>query len=664
MKKILLALLLLPLWANAQTVSTSASWMYVEKGIDGYALADVKFSHSFAGYPDFYELTATVQSKADSVVFDYYDTAHFARHTQYPDGGIVRDTLRTDNLSTIHTLIKAFHDGEVYSVRRTFDDADHFWAVQEKKNAMAFPPIEILTQRINPASTTRTYSITMPDTVNQGDRIFVSISATATGRVFSNSDPDWVKKDEDDISSGLDTYSIWEKTADGTEGSTTVDFSIDEFTGDGTAIVIRISGASNLSVSARSNGSSANPDPPSFSPSWGSSDNTWIALAHARDDAANFDAAPTNYTTLRQVDSGGGTNSSVEQAVAYRDNAVATEDPGTFTLSQSEGWSAFTIAVEGSSGSIVSASMGVDTSSSIASGTQLQAETDVSQLQNSGISQNGSGTVDGNVSQDNQSNITDQAKATADDSLMQAMQNAINESASADIGAGINTGASSSVDPSGGSIGNIGLSLQQQATINAVGSAISNGSIQQGAIDEINILPEANGLVSVDLQLSSDNLLAMSAQSVVDPSYSIVSVNTLSKEGQAISTESLPMALENGILTNKDVYINVDMNMGGQAGSSLQTTADYTASIEQALQSSLSVMSQATAQAAISGSVISGITITGTKVAFTVTKPDGRTLTVEFEDRTYRIERESRIYSILHEPRAYIIQNENRTLLI
>ena len=102
-------------------------------------------------------------------------------------------------------------------------------------------------------------------------------------------------------------------------------------------------GAGNvLPESAATNGNSTNADPPSLNPAnWDVENTLWIATA-GWDGSVVASAAPTNYLGLVTEQVATGTGSGV--SVAYRENAVASEDPGAFT-SSAEQWGAGTIAV-------------------------------------------------------------------------------------------------------------------------------------------------------------------------------------------------------------------------------------------------------------------------------------------------------------------------------
>lgn len=125
------------------------------------------------------------------------------------------------------------------------------------------------------------------------------------------------------------------------------------------AIVYSLSGAENPSTQAPEattvDGSSAtlNPDPPSITPTGGSKDYLFIACAHQNGEEIDDDtwatASPTNYTPNppRQKTSGdaGATSTNVSLATAERALTASSEDPGTFTFTQSLQWVGATVAV-------------------------------------------------------------------------------------------------------------------------------------------------------------------------------------------------------------------------------------------------------------------------------------------------------------------------------
>lgn len=96
---------------------------------------------------------------------------------------------------------------------------------------------------------------------------------------------------------------------------------------------------------------SANPDPPSISPTGGSKDYLILAMFRQAGEEADDDtwvtATPTNYGNLIQVTSGiaGAASTNCSAAAADRQVTTATEDPGTFTTAQSLVYHALTVAI-------------------------------------------------------------------------------------------------------------------------------------------------------------------------------------------------------------------------------------------------------------------------------------------------------------------------------
>lgn len=97
-------------------------------------------------------------------------------------------------------------------------------------------------------------------------------------------------------------------------------------------------------------GSSQNPDAPSLSPSWGAEDNLYIFIAAWGSSISNIDANyPANYTLSQLTDSVG--NSNIPGiAMAARQLAASSDDPGAATLGASSTWVANTLVVRPAGG--------------------------------------------------------------------------------------------------------------------------------------------------------------------------------------------------------------------------------------------------------------------------------------------------------------------------
>lgn len=148
-----------------------------------------------------------------------------------------------------------------------------------------------------------------------------------------------------------DTTSIWYRQADGTEGATV--------TVNGTAsskftsVSLRISGHSNPAtqapeISAVATGTSVSPNSLSLSPTGGAKDYLWLTMAAYEGEQTDPPTFPTNYT-LGQVAASSGTAGVVatnsRSASAGRQLNASSEDPGAYTISASDDWTAVTIAV-------------------------------------------------------------------------------------------------------------------------------------------------------------------------------------------------------------------------------------------------------------------------------------------------------------------------------
>ena len=93
---------------------------------------------------------------------------------------------------------------------------------------------------------------------------------------------------------------------------------------------------------------SANPNPPSETASWGSDLNLWIAAIQYNNDAEDVTAYPSGYDgnqTAIQSEDPPATNVGGGCAIATKEEMTATDDPGAFTLSDSEGWIAQTFVI-------------------------------------------------------------------------------------------------------------------------------------------------------------------------------------------------------------------------------------------------------------------------------------------------------------------------------
>lgn len=204
---------------------------------------------------------------------------------------------------------------------------------------MAFPTATTATSQQSTNSATRT--VTLPVGVAAGDLVIALIAGDGT-TTFTWPSP-WVEI-KDEAGSGF-VFTAAYLIASGGETSVAVTASAVERSNH---IALRITGWHGTTppeIAAAATGSSTTPNPPSLTPSWGAADTLWIAIAAADDSATPFPitAWPANYTT-NQIANATAT-SAADVALATRGLNAAAEDPGTFTMTGTETWNAYTIAV-------------------------------------------------------------------------------------------------------------------------------------------------------------------------------------------------------------------------------------------------------------------------------------------------------------------------------
>ncbi len=215
---------------------------------------------------------------------------------------------------------------------------------------MAFPVVESVTATVFGAAATA-HLVNMPPTVAEGDLLLANFSNDGTATVTTPAG--WSLLGNALANGDSDRLSVYGKRADGTEGGTTVDF-VTSVAETAVAQVYRIIGwggvvASHVQLGTFVTGSSANPDPPSLSPSWGAEDTLWIALTNHFREGRTVDVYPASYTDGVQTEAGSQVNGTSLESARRVLNAVS-EDPGTFTISSTVSWAANTVAIRPAAG--------------------------------------------------------------------------------------------------------------------------------------------------------------------------------------------------------------------------------------------------------------------------------------------------------------------------
>ncbi|MDH4367150.1 MAG: hypothetical protein OEV57_03305 [Dehalococcoidia bacterium] len=189
------------------------------------------------------------------------------------------------------------------------------------------------------------HEVNMPETVGVGDLLIVLFANDGSATVVTPGG--WTQLASDANGQAV-TLSVYYKIAAGTEGGTTVNF-VTSATEQAAAQVYRITdwhGTTPPEISTAVIGADATPDPASLDPAgWDVADTLWLAVAgQDRGNQAGTTAYPGNYTDGTSTLSSD-TNQGCRILSARRELAVASEDPGAFTIPALEQWVAFTIGV-------------------------------------------------------------------------------------------------------------------------------------------------------------------------------------------------------------------------------------------------------------------------------------------------------------------------------
>jgi len=213
-------------------------------------------------------------------------------------------------------------------------------------SALAAPVVTSVTQTAFGTDTTDHY-VDMPATVNVGDLLIVLF--TNDGSVAVTTPDGWSLLASNATGTAV-RLSVYYKIAAGTEGSTTVNFATSS-SEQAAAQVYRITdwhGTTPPEISTAATGTSTAPNPASLDPAgWDVADTLWIAVAgQDRGDQSGTTAYPASYADgISTQSSDPATTGVCRTHSARRVLAVASENPGAFTIPVWEEWVAFTIAV-------------------------------------------------------------------------------------------------------------------------------------------------------------------------------------------------------------------------------------------------------------------------------------------------------------------------------
>jgi hypothetical protein len=206
----------------------------------------------------------------------------------------------------------------------------------------AFPVVEA-TNTGNTSSNSGSFNVPLPASIVSGNLLLVFITIAKDSGITLNTPSGWGDLFALGTANGnLRIFAGFYRTADGSEGATQT-FSLASSDGAWATTSMRISGWQGTPEAATiATGSSANPDCPSLTPSWGSAKTLWLAVAGNRDDDS-YTVSPTNYTNLIQ---GQAThNQGSTTAVTRRELEATSDDPSAYTIAASEPWATTTVAI-------------------------------------------------------------------------------------------------------------------------------------------------------------------------------------------------------------------------------------------------------------------------------------------------------------------------------
>lgn len=210
---------------------------------------------------------------------------------------------------------------------------------------MAFP-VDAARAGFGTGTATTLYNANVPDCV-AGD-LLVILVRSPSGAAISWPDASYEELAEDASDSSDDSTAIVVKWC--TEPVTTVDIGFDSSSKVG-GVGWRITGGDPLQtpeLSAVQVGASTTPDPLTCTPTGGAKDYLWLWLGACEGEQTNPPAGnPTNYSNPvgGSSGSGGAVASNCRCFGASRQNNAASEDGGSWTISVSDSWTAWVMAI-------------------------------------------------------------------------------------------------------------------------------------------------------------------------------------------------------------------------------------------------------------------------------------------------------------------------------
>ncbi len=212
---------------------------------------------------------------------------------------------------------------------------------------MAFPAVQT-TATTNGTTATASATVNLPAGIVAGDLLLVLHRCAVAGAL--GFPIGWTELKDASVDAADDQQGLAYRQADGSEGAS---ITVTQGNGKFASIAYRISGAEDPAtqapeVSADATGASTIPDPATLTPTGGAKDYLWLLLGGWEGEQTSPPAGnPTNYANPLGADSGiaAAITTNCRVASAGRSLNAASEDPPSWTISVSDDWTAWTLAI-------------------------------------------------------------------------------------------------------------------------------------------------------------------------------------------------------------------------------------------------------------------------------------------------------------------------------
>jgi len=194
------------------------------------------------------------------------------------------------------------------------------------------------------------HSVVLPATVNANDLLMMFGRVAVTGTVAVTGGGWTITQDSSDASDDVTFWAYRDTLADGTEDGTSV--TVTHGNGKMAAVTMAIGGAEAIATqppqaSTVVTGTSVNPDPGSLTPTGGAKDYLWLWFGGWEGEQTLSKTPATNFTDDPDVSTGTGgvvaTNCQIK--TGRQELNTSSLNPVFITLSASDDWTAWTIAV-------------------------------------------------------------------------------------------------------------------------------------------------------------------------------------------------------------------------------------------------------------------------------------------------------------------------------